>query len=170
MNFSLSQLPERVKKPRGHGITMVMDKGLSIEETRNFLSVAGPYVDVVKLGFGTAFVTPDLNKKLEVYREANIPIYFGGTLFEAFLIRGELEEYIRICKEYGVGYMEVSDGSINIDHKEKCKLIERLIQYGTVLSEVGSKDAAHMITTYNRVIIAQILITRKTYYFDGIVG
>ena len=148
MNFSLSQLPERVKKPRGHGITMVMDKGLSIEETRNFLSVAGPYVDVVKLGFGTAFVTPDLNKKLEVYREANIPIYFGGTLFEAFLIRGELEEYIRICKEYGVGYMEVSDGSINIDHKEKCKLIERLIQYGTVLSEVGSKDAAHIIPPY----------------------
>ena len=148
MNYQMNNLPERAVKPRNSGITMVMDKGLSIEETRNFLSISAPYVDVVKLGFGTAFVTPDLDKKLEVYREAQIPIYFGGTLFEAFLIRGELEEYIRICKEYGVGYIEVSDGSINIDHKEKCKLIERLIQYGTVLSEVGSKDAAHIIPPY----------------------
>jgi phosphosulfolactate synthase len=148
MNFSLSQLPERVKKPRGHGITMVMDKGLSIDETRNFLSIAEPYVDVVKLGFGTSYVTPNLDKKLAVYHEAGIPIYFGGTLFEAFLIRGQLEEYIRICKNYGVGYMEVSDGSIDIDHKEKCAIIERLTQYGTVLSEVGSKDAAHIIPPY----------------------
>ncbi len=148
MNFLLSQMPERVKKPRGHGITMVMDKGLSIEETRNFLSIAEPYVDVVKLGFGTSYVTPNLARKLEVYREANIPIYFGGTLFEAFLIRGQLEDYIRICKEYGVGYMEVSDGSINIDHKEKCRIIEKLIKHGTVLSEVGSKDAAHIIPPY----------------------
>jgi phosphosulfolactate synthase len=148
MNFSLSQLPERNVKPRSHGITMVMDKGLSIEETKNFLSIAGPYVDIVKLGFGTSYVTPNLDKKLEVYRAANIPIYFGGTLFEAFLIRGQLEDYISVCKEYGVSYMEVSDGSVDIDHKEKCKLIERLMQYGTVLSEVGSKDAAHIIPPY----------------------
>jgi phosphosulfolactate synthase len=127
---------------------MVMDKGLSIEESRNFLSIAEPYVDVVKLGFGTSFVTPQLDKKLAVYRESNIPIYFGGTLFEAFLIRGQLEDYISICKEYGVGYIEVSDGSIDIEHKEKCKLIERLTRYGTVLSEVGSKDAAHIIPPY----------------------
>jgi phosphosulfolactate synthase len=148
MNFSLSQIPERVKKPRDHGITMVMDKGLSIEETKNFLSVAEPYVDIVKLGFGTSFVTPHLDKKLQVYKDAGIPIYFGGTLFEAFLIRGQLEDYIRICGEYGVSYMEVSDGSIDIDHKEKCNLIERLTKYGTVLSEVGSKDAAHIIPPY----------------------
>jgi phosphosulfolactate synthase len=148
MNFKLSQIPERVKKPRAHGITMVMDKGLSIEETRNFLSIAGPYVDVVKLGFGTSYVTPDLKTKLEVYRNADIPIYFGGTLFEACLVRNQLEEYITVCKEYGVTYMEVSDGSINIEHKEKCKLIERLTRHAVVLSEVGSKDAAHIIPPY----------------------
>jgi phosphosulfolactate synthase len=148
MNFTLSQMPDRNKKPRDHGITMVMDKGLSIEETKNFLSIAEPYVDVVKLGFGTSYVTPSLDKKLEVYRKSNIPIYFGGTLFEAFLIRGQLEDYIRLCQEYRVGYMEVSDGSVDIDHKEKCKIIERLTQYGTVLSEVGSKDAAHIIPPY----------------------
>jgi phosphosulfolactate synthase len=148
MNFTLSQMPERVKKPRGHGITMVMDKGLSIEETKNFLSIAGPYVDVVKLGFGTSYVTPDLKTKLEVYRNAGIPIYFGGTLFEACLIRNQLEEYITACKDYGVTYMEVSDGSVNIEHKEKCKLIERLTKHAVVLSEVGSKDAAHIIPPY----------------------
>ena len=164
MNFSLSQMPERVKKPRNHGITMVMDKGLSIEETRNFLSIAEPYVDVVKLGFGTSYVTPNLDKKLEVYRDANIPIYFGGTLFEAFLIRGQLEEYIRICKEYGVGYMEVSDGSVDIDHKEKCKLIERLTQYGTVLSEVGSKDAAHIIPPYKWIELMQAELNAGARY------
>jgi len=148
MNFTLNQMPDRKSKPRDHGITMVMDKGLSIEETRNFLSIAEPYVDIVKLGFGTSYVTPNLAKKLEVYRNANIPIYFGGTLFEAFLIRGQLEDYIRVCQEFQVGYMEVSDGSVDIDHKEKCKIIERLTQYGTVLSEVGSKDAAHIIPPY----------------------
>ena len=148
MNFRLSQIPERVKKPRAHGITMVMDKGLSIEETKNFLSIAGPYVDVVKLGFGTSYVTPDLKTKLEVYRNAGIPIYFGGTLFEACLIRNQLEEYITACKDYGVTYMEVSDGSINIEHKEKCRLIERLTKHAVVLSEVGSKDAAHIIPPY----------------------
>lgn len=148
MNFTLSQLPERASKPRPNGITMIMDKGLSIEETRNFLSVSHPYADIVKLGFGTSYVTPDLPKKLAVYREFNIPIYFGGTLFEAYLIRGQLDDYIRMCEHYEVGFMEVSDGSIDIEHKEKCKIISRLTKHGTVLSEVGSKDAAHIIPPY----------------------
>ncbi|HEV3223399.1 MAG TPA: phosphosulfolactate synthase [Puia sp.] len=164
MNFLLSQMPERISKPRNHGITMVMDKGLSIEETKNFLSVAEAYVDVVKLGFGTSYVTPNLDKKLQVYRDANIPIYFGGTLFEAFLIRGQLEDYIRICNNYGVGYMEVSDGSVDIDHKEKCKLIERLTQYGTVLSEVGSKDAAHIIPPYKWIELMQAELNAGARY------
>ena len=148
MNFNLSQIPERNKKPRTHGITMVMDKGLSIEEAKNFISVAGPHVDIVKLGFGTAFVTPNLREKIEVYQSAGYPVYFGGTLFEAFLIRNQFDEYIAICKDYGISYMEVSDGSITIPHFEKCGYIEKLTQHGTVLSEVGSKDAAHIIPPY----------------------
>ena len=148
MNFKLSQIPERYAKPRSRGITMVMDKGLSIEETKNFLSISDPHVDIVKLGFGTSYVTPDLEKKLAIYSDYKMPVYFGGTLFEAFLIRGQLEDYIAVCKEFGVSYMEVSDGSVDIDHAEKCRLIERLTKYGTVLSEVGSKDAAHIIPPY----------------------
>jgi phosphosulfolactate synthase len=148
MNFNLTQIPERHLKPREHGLTMVMDKGLSIQEVTNFLSVAHPHVDIVKLGFGTSFVTPNLKEKIEVYNSFNIPIYFGGTLFEAFLIRDQFEDYITVCKEFGVSYMEVSDGSINITHAEKCGYIEKLTKHGIVLSEVGSKDAAHIIPPY----------------------
>ena len=148
MNFNLLQIPYRNQKPRTAGITMVMDKGLSVEEAKNFMSVSHPHVDIIKLGFGTSFVTPNLKDKLEVYRSYGLPIYFGGTLFEAFLIRNQFEDYIAICKEFGVGYMEVSDGSITIPHAEKCGYIEKLTQHGIVLSEVGSKDAAHIIPPY----------------------
>src|SRR6186713_2663238 len=148
MNFNLSQIPERNPKPRAHGITMVMDKGLSIEETKNFLSVASPHVDIVKLGFGTSFVTPNLKEKLEIYSTHDIPVYFGGTLFEAFLIRNQFDDYIQVCKDFGIRYMEVSDGSITIPHAEKCGYIEKLTKHGIILSEVGSKDAAHIIPPY----------------------
>ena len=87
MNFHLSQIPERTKQPRIEGITMVMDKGLSLQEAKNMVSVGWPHIDIVKLGFGTAFVTPNIREKIEVYQNANMSVYFGGTLFEAFLIR-----------------------------------------------------------------------------------
>ncbi len=148
MNFNLTQIPERTQKPRAHGLTMVMDKGLSINEVHNFLDIAGPHVDIVKLGFGTSYVTPNLKEKIQVYQSYGMPIYFGGTLFEAFLIRNQFNDYINVCKEFGVTYMEVSDGSIEIPHAEKCGYIEKLTKVGTVLSEVGSKDAAHIIPPY----------------------
>jgi phosphosulfolactate synthase len=148
MNFNLQQIPERHLKPRSHGITMVMDKGLSITEVHQFMSVASPHVDVVKLGFGTSFVTPNLREKIEAYKSYGIPLYFGGTLFEAFLIRNQFDGYVDVCKDYGIDYMEVSDGSIDIPHAEKCGYIEKLTRYGTILSEVGSKDAAHIIPPY----------------------
>jgi phosphosulfolactate synthase len=148
MNFNLSQLPERNLKPRDNGITMVMDKGLSINEVHNFMSISHSHVDIVKLGFGTSFVTPNLREKIEVYQSYNVPVYFGGTLFEAFLIRNQFNDYIAICKDYNINYMEVSDGSITIPHAEKCGYIEKLTSHGTVLSEVGSKDAEHIIPPY----------------------
>jgi phosphosulfolactate synthase len=148
MNFNISNLPDRFSKPRKSGMTMVMDKGMGIGEIRNFLEVAHPHVDIVKLGFGTAYVTPNLKEKLAVYQEFNIPVYFGGTLFEAFLIRNQFEDYIAVCKEFGVKYMEVSDGSITIPHAEKCGYIEKLTQHGIVLSEVGSKDATNIMPPY----------------------
>ncbi|NCT94708.1 MAG: phosphosulfolactate synthase [Chitinophagaceae bacterium] len=148
MNFNLSQIPERTQQPRTSGVTMVMDKGLSIQDVHNMMSVGRPHIDIVKLGFGTSFVTPNLREKIDVYHSYDMPIYFGGTLFEAFLIRDQFEDYINVCKDYGIKYMEVSDGSISIPHAEKCGYIEKLTRYGTVLSEVGSKDAAHIIPPY----------------------
>src|ERR1700755_1475862 len=102
MNFSLTQIPDRNTKPRTNGITMVMDKGLSIEEAKNFLSIAHPHVDILKLGFGTSFVTPNLKEKIEVYQSYDIPVYFGGTLFEAFLVRNQFNDYISLCKNYNI--------------------------------------------------------------------
>ena len=148
MNFNLSQIPERVSKPRAYGLTMVMDKGLSLQEAKNMISGGQPYIDIIKLGFGTAFVTPDLRAKIDLYQAAGIPVYFGGTLFEAFLIRNQFNDYIQLCKDFSITYMEVSDGSITIPHTEKCGYIEKLTAHGTVLSEVGSKDATHIIPPY----------------------
>ncbi len=164
MNFNLSQIPDRNVKPRKSGITMVMDKGLSIQEVHQFLSVSKPHVDLVKLGFGTSFVTPNLREKIEVYRSYDMPIYFGGTLFEAFLVRNQLDDYIAVCKDYGVDYMEVSDGSITIPHTEKCGYIEKLTKHGTVLSEVGSKDAAHIIPPYKWIELMQAELNAGSSY------
>ena len=102
MNFNLTQIPDRHQSPRTAGLTMVMDKGLSVNEAKNFLSVSHPHVDIVKLGFGTSFVTPNLKEKLEVYSSYDIPVYFGGTLFEAFLIRNQFDDYIQVCKDFGI--------------------------------------------------------------------
>ena len=102
----------------------------------------------MKLGFGTSYVTPCLNEKIGIYRSHDIPLYFGGTLFEAFVVRNQFDDYVAACKEYGITYMEVSDGSIDITHKKKCAYIEKLVEHGIVFSEVGSKDTNHIIPPY----------------------
>ena len=127
---------------------MVMDKGLSVRETEDFISVAGSYLDIVKLGFGSAYVTPHLTQKIEIYQRAGIPVYFGGTLLEAFLVRGQLDEYKRTIDKYKITHLEVSDGALDIPHEEKCKLIATFAKDYTVLSEVGSKDAEIIFAPY----------------------
>ena len=124
---------------------MVMDKGLSFREAEDFISGCGNYVDIIKLGFGTALVTPNLEKKIKVYSDAGIPVYFGGTLFEAFIIRNKFDDYLRLLEKYNLKYAEISDGSITLDHKEKIKYIKKLSKYVTVISEVGSKDEGIII-------------------------
>jgi len=148
INFSLNQIPERTAKPRSNGLTMVMDKGLSIREIENFLEVSGPHVDIVKLGWSTSYVTPNLNDKLDAYKNAGMPFYFGGTLFEAFVVRNQFEDYLRVLEKYDIKHAEVSDGSIDIEHDEKCEYIRKLSQYVTVISEVGSKDAQKIFAPY----------------------
>ena len=148
MNYDLKNLPERTNKPRQFGFTMAMDKGLSIREAEDFVSLAAHYTDIIKLGWGTSFVTPNLKDKIKVYKEAGIPVYFGGTLFEAFVIRDQFEEYRKILDKYEMTFAEVSDGSMDIDHDKKCDYISKLAEQVTVLSEVGSKDADKIIPPY----------------------
>lgn len=147
-HFSLNHIPHREPKPRPFGLTMVMDKGMSNREVENFLSVAAPYTDLVKLGWATSLVTPNLNVKLAIYKEANIPVYFGGTLFECFVVRNQFDDYRRMLNHFKINTVEVSDGSIEIPHDEKCKYIELLSKEFQVLSEVGSKDAEKIIAPY----------------------
>lgn len=148
MQFLLDRLPARTQKPRNNGLTMVMDKGLSVREVENFLSIAEPYVDLVKLGFGTSAVTPNLKEKLAVYKSAKIPVYFGGSLMEWFYAHDAFDEYVKILDKYGIEYAEVSDGSLEIPHDIKCNLIRQLAKDRIVLSEVGSKDAEKIIPPY----------------------
>jgi len=139
MKNVLPFMPERPSRPRDSGITMVMDKGLSIREAEDFMSVGSEYTDYVKLGFGTSLITPGFEKKIKLYKKAQVTPYFGGTLFEAFIIRDMFEEYIAFLDKYEIDTVEVSDGSYDFEHKRKLEYISRLAERGTVISEVGSK-------------------------------
>ncbi len=145
MNFPLSYLPERSAKPRQSGVTMVMDKGLSLRETEDFIDGNGAFTDIVKFGFGSALITPRLKEKIELYKSAGIPVYFGGTLLEAFIVRNEVDNYLKLIDKYKIEHAEISDGSIVLDHNKKCDLIRQLSKHVTVISEVGSKEEGIII-------------------------
>jgi phosphosulfolactate synthase len=145
-NYDLPFIPNRTERPRIHGVTMVMDKGLGLREAEHFIEGNADYVDIVKFGFGTALVTKQLEEKIKLYREAGIEPYFGGTLFELFYARGMKEDYFRFLDKYGLQLMEISDGSIIIPHDEKCELIAKAAKNYKVLSEVGSKDSGIIVT------------------------
>lgn len=145
MNFSIDQVPFREGKPRRSGITMVMDKGLSVSESEALVQGAGPFIDLIKLGFGSSLITPYLKEKLAVYSKASIPVYLGGTLLEAFLARNDFKGFLKVLDQYKITYAEVSDGSILLSHDLKCKIIQRLCEQVRVVSEVGSKEEGILI-------------------------
>ena len=125
---------------------MVMDKGLSLRQAEDLISASGHLVDMVKLGFGTSFVTPNLQEKVKLYQKADMRVYLGGTLFEAFVSRGMVKDYRKLVDQLGLDLVEVSDGSISMPAKEKCKYINDLAKHYTVLSEVGSKESGILIS------------------------
>ncbi|MBN1107383.1 MAG: phosphosulfolactate synthase [Bacteroidales bacterium] len=139
MKKILPYLPDRPRKPREYGLTMVMDKGLSLNEAASFMSVGSSYTDYVKLGFGTSLITPGLEKKINIYKKEGVIPYFGGTLFEAFVIRDMFKEFVKFLDKYRIDLVEVSDGSFDIDHDRKLEYIHKLARHRTVISEVGSK-------------------------------
>lgn len=139
-------IPERTQRPRHYGLTMVMDKGLSLRAAEDLAESAGHIIDLVKLGFGTAFCTPQLREKVQVYQSAGIQVYLGGTYFEAYVVRGMFDKYLRLNHSLGLQVVEVSDGSIRLRPTEKVKFIRRLAEEFRVLSEVGSKESGILIS------------------------
>jgi phosphosulfolactate synthase len=127
-------------EPRRAGLTHVIDKGLGPRAWEDVLDTAGEYIDVVKLGWGTAYVTPNLKRKLEVLRDKRVVI--GGTFFEAVWARGKVDEYKAWLREHGLTHVEISDGAVEMPREQKLELIAELARDFTVLSEVGSKDSA----------------------------
>jgi phosphosulfolactate synthase len=146
--YAIADLPTRPAKPRTEGLTHMLDKGLAPRQAEDVLSVAADYIDLVKLGWGTSVITPGLHEKLAIYRAAGLPVYFGGTLFEAMYLRGQLDLYRQMLRDLEIDYIEVSDGIVSMRHEDKCAVIADLAEEFTVLSEVGSKDAAHIMPPY----------------------
>jgi phosphosulfolactate synthase len=148
MDPVLSNLPFRTCKPRDNGLTMVLDKGYSVRQVEDLCESAGSYIDVMKLGWGTSLVTQNLQEKLDVFKAHGIPVYFGGTLFEAFMLRDQLDRYVDMLKSYGIGTLEVSNGTIWLSDKRKTDIIRELSRDFMVYSEVGSKNPNDIIPPY----------------------
>ncbi len=146
MNFELPFIPARSAVPRDLGLTMMMDKGLSWRQAENFVDSCAEYTDIVKLGFGTSYLANDLERKISIYHEAGMKCYLGGTLFEAYIIRGMFDEYRNMLKKFKIKMVEVSDGSIELNHDKKCEYIRQLSEDFTVMSEVGSKEEGILIS------------------------
>lgn len=145
-NVNIPFLPEREVKPRKSGVTMMMDKGLSVRQAEDFLASSSAFTDIIKLGFGTSVITPNLKEKIKLYKDAGMRVYLGGTLFEAFVARNMFKEYVEFIESLGIDTVEVSDGSIVLDHKKKCDFISKLAKKFYVVSEVGSKEAGILIS------------------------
>lgn len=145
MKIKLPYVPDRGTKPRKAGLTMVMDKGLSLRQAEDLIESSGHCIDFVKLGFGTSYVTNKLEEKIELYKSAGISPYLGGTFFEAFLVRDMFRDYIKLLKKLKLETAEISDGSIRLKPEEKLRLIKELSKEFKVFSEVGSKEAGIFI-------------------------
>jgi phosphosulfolactate synthase len=141
-------MPKRSSKPRDVGITHVLDKGLGPSQIADLLATAAPHIDIVKLGWGTAYVTQNLAHKIELYQSAGIPVCFGGTMLELALRQNKLDEYVRTVRELGLHHIEVSDGTVAMQEEDKLALLRRLAKDFRVLSEVGSKDPDVVIAPY----------------------
>jgi phosphosulfolactate synthase len=141
-------VPARAPKPRTAGLTHVIDKGASLFEIQGLFDSAGEYVDIVKLGWGTSVVTNNLEKKIKLLRSFDVPVVCGGTLFEAAVARGRLDEYRGWLAANGFTHVEISDGTIEIERERKLELIAELARDFTVLSEVGSKDSDTVFAPY----------------------
>ena len=121
--MSLLFLPDRTSHPREIGLTMMMDKGLSTRQMEDFLTVSSSYTDLIKFGFGTSLISKNIKEKVSLMKQVGIVPYLGGTMFELFYARNQITDYFKMVNELGIDTIEISDGSIILNHEEKCNLI-----------------------------------------------
>ena len=144
--MKLQNIPERTLQPRESGITMMMDKGMSTRDMEDFLSTSSNYTDLIKFGFGTALISKNVREKVSLIKQAGIKPYLGGTMFELFYARDQIKDYFQLVDNLDIETIEISDGSIFINHDEKCHLINEYSKNYQVLSEVGSKEEGILIS------------------------
>src|SRR5216683_3236403 len=140
MNQTALHLPRRAEKPRDTGLTMVIDGGIPLWYFTDLVSSAAEYIDFVKFGWGTAVVSSDLRAKIKVLSTKDIGFYFGGTLFEKYVLQGRFDDFRRFCQLHSCRHVEVSNGTISMSNSEKASYIRKLADDFTVVSEVGFKD------------------------------
>jgi phosphosulfolactate synthase len=141
-------LPERPPKPREEGVTHVIDTGLSTPEAEGLMAMAAEYADLVRLGWGSAYVTRDVTAKIDCYRAAGVPVMLGGTLTELAWLHGRMDALTGWLEELGIEHVEVSSGTVAIPADEKLALVERLAKRFTVFAEVGEKDPNALLAPY----------------------
>lgn len=146
--MNLLDLPGRTLKPRVNGITHVLDKGMGMSAVKDFLDMAADYIDIVKLGWGTSYITANTREKIALYSQYGIPVCLGGTLLEAFIHQEKVDQYADWILDLGITHVELSDGVIEMAHDDKLRLIEKLSKKFRVLSEVGSKDSSVVVAPY----------------------
>ena len=147
-NDGFLNLPQRPGKPRSEGLTHVIDKGLNLRDIEGMFDTGGQFVDIVKLGWGTSYVTNNLEKKIALYRSFDTPVVCGGTLFEVVYARDRIDEFKSWLVEHRFSHVEISDGSLDIPRERKLELIQDFARDFTVLSEVGSKDPDVVFAPY----------------------
>ena len=141
-------LPGRSRKPRKDGLTMVIDKGLGLVHTRGLMRLAAAYIDLIKLGFGTAglYKTEILQEKIRLVRSFDIDLCPGGTFFEVAVLQGKLKEYLLLAKELGFTAIEVSDGTIELSDRKRSHAIALAAGQGLkVFTEVGKKEPGNAL-------------------------
>jgi phosphosulfolactate synthase len=141
-------LPERNGKPRDLGITHVIDKGMGLRQLEDLLDTASNYIDILKFGWGTAYVTQNLVDKIKLCREADVPVCFGGSLLELAILQGKFDAFRDTVRQAGLTHVEISTGIIDLSRREKAHYIKELAKDFIVLSEVGSKDSEKIIPPY----------------------
>jgi len=141
-------LPARPSKPRETGLTHVIDTGLSPSDVEGLMKIGAPYVDLIRLGFGSAYVTGALNEKIELYRSYGVPVALGGTLTELAWLQKRVDGLRTWLKELGIEHVEVSSGAVPIPPEAKAELIRTLAEDFTVFAEVGEKDPAAIMAPY----------------------